>query len=218
MRGDDDMIFNFVTELLLKGDKPTETFIGFLIAIAFFTLVMFILASVIGVLIGDTVAGQIEKKFKKELKIRYHFLIVILAVLSCLTITFYNADFGYNYETTSEIELVPNDKKIPVRLMSINEQKLLSTTDNKVYEVMLAIGEEDKVEYKTFRLDKENSNINYIDEDKKPEVKKATLVTKTITYYFHGRKLSIGERKLKVLRVDGDIVKSPSETLIGVEK
>ena len=88
------MIFNFVTELLLKGDKPTETFIGFLIAIAFFTLVMFILASVIGVLIGDTVAGQIEKKFKKELKIRYHFLIVILAVLSCLTITFYNADFG----------------------------------------------------------------------------------------------------------------------------
>lgn len=24
------MIFNFITELLLKGDKPTETFIGFL--------------------------------------------------------------------------------------------------------------------------------------------------------------------------------------------
>lgn len=212
------MIFNFVTELLLKGEKPTETFIGFWIAIAFFTLVMFILASVIGVLIGDTVAGQIEKRLKKELKIRYHFLIVILSVLSFLTITFYNADFGSNYETTSEIELVPNDKKIPVRLMSINEQKLLSTTDNKVYEIMLAIGEDDKVEYKTFRLDKENSNINYIDEDKKPEVKKATLVTKTITYYFHGRKLSIGERKLKVLRVDGDIVKSPSETLIGVEK
>ena len=139
-------------------------------------------------------------------------------MLSFLTITFYNADFGSNYETTSEIELVPNDKKIPVRLMSINEQKLLSTTDNKVYEVMLAIGEEDKVEYKTFRLDKESSNINYIDEDKKPEVKKATLVTKTITYYFHGSKLSIGERKLKVIRVDGDIVKSPSETLIGVEK
>ena len=23
------MIFNFITELLLKGDKPTETFIGF---------------------------------------------------------------------------------------------------------------------------------------------------------------------------------------------
>lgn len=212
------MIFNFVTELLLRGEKPTETFIGFWIAIGFFTLVTFIFASVIGVLIGDTVAGQIEKKFKKELKIRYHFLIVILSVLSFLTITFYNADFGSNYETTSEIELVPNDKKIPVRLMSINEQKLLSTTDNKVYEIMLAIGEDDKVEYKTFRLDKENSNINYIDEDKKPEVKKATLVTKTITYYFHGRKLSIGERKLKVLRVDGDIVKSPSETLIGVEK
>lgn len=212
------MVFNFVTELLLKGEKPTETFIGFLIAIAFFTLVTFILTTVIGVVIGDAVAGQIEKRLKKELKIRYHFLIVILSVLSFLTITFYNADFGSNYETISEIELVPNDKKIPVRLMSIYEQKLLSTTDNKVYEVMLAIGEEDKVEYKTFRLDKENSNINYIDEDKNPDVKKATLVTKTINYYFHGRKLSIGERKLKVLRVDGDIVKSPSETLIGVEK
>lgn len=218
MRGGDDMIFNFVTELLLKGDKPTETFIGFLIAIAFFTLVMFILSSVIGALIGDAIAGQIEKRLKNELKIRYHFLIVILAVLSCLTITFYNADFGFNYETTSEIELVPNDKKIPVRLMSIHEQKLLSTSTEKVYDVMLAIGEDDKVEYKTFRLDKENSNINYIDEGKDPDVKKATLVTKTTNYYFHGRKLSIGERKLKVLRIDGDIVKSPSETLIGVEK
>ena len=145
-------------------------------------------------------------------------MIVILSVLSCLTVTFYNADFGYNHESTSEIELVPNDKKIPVRLMSIHEQKLLSTPNEKVYEVMLAIGEDDKVEYKTFRLDKENSNINYIDEGKEPEIKKATLVTKTINYYFHGRKLSIGERTSKVLRVDGDIVKSPSETLIGVEK
>lgn len=212
------MIFNFVTELLLKGDKPTETFIGFLIAIGFFALVTFILSSVIGVIIGDVIATQIEKRLKNELKIRYHFLIVILAVLSCLTITFYNADFGYNYDSTSEIELVPNDKKIPVRLMSIHEQKLLSTSTEKVYDVMLAIGEDDKVEYKTFRLDKENSNINYIDEGEKPDVKKATLVTKTTNYYFHGRKLSIGERKLKVLRIDGDIVKSPSETLIGVEK
>lgn len=135
-----------------------------------------------------------------------------------MIITFYNADFGYDYESTSEIELVPNDKKIPVRLMSINEQKLLLTSDKKVYEVILAIGEEDKAEYKTFRLDKENSNINYIDNDKEPDIKKATLVTKTINYYFHGRKLSIGERTSKVLRVDGDIVKSPSETLIGVEK
>lgn len=212
------MIFNFVTELLLKGDKPTETFIGFLIAIGFFALVTFILSSVIGVIIGDVIATQIEKRLKNELKIRYHFLIVILAVLSCLTITFYNADFGYNYDSTSEVELVPNDKKIPVRLMSIHEQKLLSTSTEKVYEVMLAIGEDDKVEYKTFRLDKENSNINYIDEGENPDVKKATLVTKTTNYYFHGRKLSIGERKLKVVRIDGDIVKSPSETLIGVEK
>ena len=212
------VIFNFVTELLLKGDKPTETFIGFLIAIGFFALVTFILSSVIGVIIGDVITTQIEKRLKNELKIRYHFLIVILAVLSCLTITFYNADFGYNQDSTSEIELVPNDKKIPVRLMSIHEQKLLSTSTEKVYDVMLAIGEDDKVEYKTFRLDKENSNINYIDEGEKPDVKKATLVTKTTNYYFHGRKLSIGERKLKVLRIDGDIVKSPSETLIGVEK
>lgn len=212
------MIFNFVTELLLKGDKPTETFIGFLIAVGFFALVTFILSSVIGVIIGDVITTQIEKRLKNELKIRYHFLIVILAVLSCLTITFYNADFGYNQDSTSEIELVPNDKKIPVRLMSIHEQKLLSTSTEKVYDVMLAIGEDDKVEYKTFRLDKENSNINYIDEGEKPDVKKATLVTKTTNYYFHGRKLSIGERKLKVLRIDGDIVKSPSETLIGVEK
>lgn len=212
------MIFNFVTELLLKGDKPTETFIGFLIAIGFFALVTFILSSVIGVIIGDVIATQIEKRLKNELKIRYHFLIVILAVLSCLTITFYNADFGYNYDSTSEIELVPNDKKIPVRLMSIHEQKLLSTSTEKVYEVMLAIGEDDKVEYKTFRLDKENSNINYIDKGKEPDIKKAALVTKTKNYYFHGRKLSIGERKLTVVRIDGDIVKSPSETLIGVEK
>lgn len=212
------MIFNFVTELLLKGDKPTETFIGFLIAIGFFALVTFILSSVIGVIIGDVIATQIEKRLKNELKIRYHFLIVILAVLSCLTITFYNADFGYNYDSTSEIELVPNDKKIPVRLMSIHEQKLLSTSTEKVYEVMLAIGEDDKVEYKTFRLDKENSNINYIDKGKEPDIKKAALATKTKNYYFHGRKLSIGERKLTVVRIDGDIVKSPSETLIGVEK
>lgn len=212
------MIFNFVTELLLKGDKPTETFIGFLIAIGFFALVTFILSSVIGVIIGDVIATKIEKRLKNELKIRYHFLIVILAVLSCLTITFYNADFGYNYDSTSEVELVPNDKKIPVRLMSIHEQKLLSTSTEKVYEVMLAIGEDDKVEYKTFRLDKENSNINYIDEGKEPDIKKAALVTKTKNYYFHGRKLSIGERKLTVVRIDGDIVKSPSETLIGVEK
>lgn len=102
--------------------------------------------------------------------------------------------------------------------MSIHEQKLLSTPNEKVYEVMLAIGEDDKVEYKTFRLDKENSNINYIDDGENPDVKKATLVTKTTNYYFHGRKLSIGERTLKVLKIDGDIVKSPSETLIGVEK
>lgn len=47
------MIFNFITELLLKGDKPTETFIGFLIAIAFLALMIFILATVIGVTIGD---------------------------------------------------------------------------------------------------------------------------------------------------------------------
>lgn len=212
------MIFNFITELLLKGDRPTETFIGFLIAIAFFALMIFILSTVMGVVIGDNIVWRIEKKTKNDLKIRYHFLIVILSVLSCLTVTFYNADFGYNHESTSEIELVPNDKKIPVRLMSIHEQKLLSTPNEKVYEVMLAIGEDDKVEYKTFRLDKENSNINYIDEGKEPEIKKATLVTKTINYYFHGRKLSIGERTSKVLRVDGDIVKSPSETLIGVEK
>ena len=212
------MIFNFITELLLKGDRPTETFIGFLIAIAFFALMIFILSTVMGVVIGDNIVWRIEKKTKNNLKIRYHFLIVILSVLSCLTVTFYNADFGYNHESTSEIELVPNDKKIPVRLMSIHEQKLLSTPNEKVYEVMLAIGEDDKVEYKTFRLDKENSNINYIDEGKEPEIKKATLVTKTINYYFHGRKLSIGERTSKVLRVDGDIVKSPSETLIGVEK
>lgn len=212
------MIFNFITELLLKGDKPTETFIGFFIAIAFFALMVFILATVIGVVIGDAIVGQIEKKTKNVLKIRYHFLIVLLSVISCLTVTFYNADFGYNYKSTSEIELVQNDKKIPVRLMSIHEQKLLSTPSEKVYEVMLAIGEDDKVEYKTFRLDKENSNINYIDEGKEPEIKKAILVTKTINYYFHGRKLSIGERTSKVLRVDGDIVKSPSETLIGVEK
>lgn len=212
------MIFNFITELLLKGDKPTETFIGFLIAIGFFALVTFILSSVIGVIIGDVIARQIEKRLKNELKIRYQFSIVILAVLSCLTITFYNADFGYNYDSTSEVELVPNDKKIPVRLMSIHEQKLLSTSTEKVYEVMLAIGENDKVEYKTFRLDKENSNINYIDEGKEPDIKKAALVTKTKNYYFHGRKLSIGERKLTVVRIDGDIVKSPSETLIGVEK
>ena len=212
------MIFNFITELLLKGDKPTETFIGFFIAIAFFALMIFILATVMGVVIGDNIVWRIEKKTKNDLKIRYHFLIVILSVLSCLTVTFYNADFGYNHESTSEIELVPNDKKIPVRLMSIHEQKLLSTPNEKVYEVMLAIGEDDKVEYKTFRLDKENSNINYIDEGKEPEIKKATLVTKTTNYYFHGRKLSIGERTLKVLKIDGDIVKSPSETLIGVEK
>lgn len=212
------MIFNFITEILLRGDKPTETFIGFLIAIAFFTLVIFILSTVSGVAMGDVVVGRIEKKLKNKLKLRYRFLIVILAVLSCLTITFYNADFGYNQDSTSEIELVPNDKKIPVRLMSIHEQKLLSTSTEKVYNVMLAIGEDDKVEYKTFRLDKENSNINYIDEGEKPDVKKATLVTKTTNYYFHGKKLSIGERKLKVLRIDGDIVKSPSETLIGVEK
>lgn len=212
------MIFNFITELLLKGDKPTETFIGFFIAIAFFSLMVFILATVIGVVIGDAIVGQIEKKTKNVLKIRYHFLIVLLSVISCLTVAFYNADFGYNYKSTSEIELVPNDKKIPVRLMSIHEQKLLSTSSEKVYEMMLAIGEDDKVEYKTFRLDKENSNINYIDEGKEPDIKKATLVTKTTNYYFHGRKLSIGERTSKVLRVDGDIVKSPSETLIGVEK
>lgn len=212
------MIFNFITELLLKGDKPTETFIGFWITIAFFTLMMLILASVIGVTIGEAIVEKIEEKLKDRLKNWYHFLIIILSVLSCLIITFYNADFGYDYESTSEIELVPNDKKIPVRLMSINEQKLLLTSDKKVYEVILAIGEEDKAEYKTFRLDKENSNINYIDNDKEPDVKKATLVTKTINYYFHGRKLSIGERTSKVLRVDGDIVKSPSETLIGVEK
>lgn len=212
------MIFNFITELLLKGDKPTETLIGFWITIAFFTLVMLILASVIGVTIGEAIVEKIEEKLKDRLKNWYHFLIIILSVLSCLIITFYNADFGYDYESTSEIELVPNDKKIPVRLMSINEQKLLLTSDKKVYEVILAIGEEDKAEYKTFRLDKENSNINYIDNDKEPDVKKATLVTKTINYYFHGRKLSIGERTSKVLRVDGDIVKSPSETLIGVEK
>lgn len=212
------MIFNFITELLLKGDKPTETLIGFWITIAFFTLVMLILASVIGVTIGEAIVEKIEEKLKDRLKNWYHFLIIILSVLSCLIITFYNADFGYDYESTSEIELVPNDKKIPVRLMSINEQKLLLTSDEKVYEVILAIGEEDKAEYKTFRLDKENSNINYIDNDKEPDVKKATLVTKTINYYFHGRKLSIGERTSKVLRVDGDIVKSPSETLIGVEK
>lgn len=212
------MIFNFITELLLKGDKPTETFIGFWITIAFFTLVMLILASVIGVTIGEAIVEKIEEKLKDRLKNWYHFLIIILSVLSCLIITFYNADFGYDYESTSEIELVPNDKKIPVRLMSINEQKLLLTSDKKVYEVILAIGEEDKAEYKTFRLDKENSNINYIDNDKEPDIKKATLVTKTINYYFHGRKLSIGERTSKVLRVDGDIVKSPSETLIGVEK
>ena len=146
------VVFNFVTELLLKGDKPTETFIGFLIAIGFFALVTFILSSVIGVIIGDVIATRIEKRLKNELKIRYHFLIVILAVLSCLTITFYNADFGYNYDSTSEIELVPNDKKIPVRLMSIHEQKLLSTSTEKVYEVMLAIGEDDKVEYKTILM------------------------------------------------------------------
>lgn len=212
------MIFNFITELLFKGDKPTETFIGFCITIAFFTLVMLILASVIGVTIGEAIVEKIEEKLKDRLKNWYHFLIIILSVLSCLIITFYNADFGYDYESTSEIELVPNDKKIPVRLMSINEQKLLLTSDKKVYEVILAIGEEDKAEYKTFRLDKENSNINYIDNDKEPDIKKATLVTKTINYYFHGRKLSIGERTSKVLRVDGDIVKSPSETLIGVEK
>lgn len=212
------MIFNFITELLLKGDKPTETFIGFWITIAFFTLVMLILASVIGVTIGEAIVEKIEEKLKDRLKNWYHFLIIILSVLSCLIITFYNADFGYDYESTSEIELVPNDKKIPVRLMSINEQKLLLTSDKKVYEVILAIGEEDKAEYKTFRLDKENSNINYIDNDKEPDIKKATLVTKTINYYFHGRKLSIGERTSKVLRGDGDIVKSPSETLIGVEK
>ena len=212
------MIFNFITELFLKGDKPTETFIGFWIVIAFFAFVMFVLASLIGVTIGDAIVGQIEKKLKKELKIRYHFLIVILLVLSCLTVTFYNADFGYNYESTSEVELVPNAKKIPVRLMSVYEQKRLSTTNEKVYEIIVTIGENDKVEYKTFRLDKENSNINYIDEGKEPDVKKATLVTKTINYYFHGRKLSIGERKLNLLRVDGDIVKSPSETLIGLEK
>lgn len=212
------MIFNFITELLLKGDRPTETFIGFLIAIAFFALMIFILSTVMGVVIGDNIVWRIEKKTKNDLKIRYHFLIVILSVLSCLTITFYNADFGYNQDSTSEIELVPNDKKIPVRLMSIHEQKLLSTPNEKVYEVMLAIGEDDKVEYKTFRLDKENSNINYIDDGENPDVKKATLVTKTTNYYFHGRKLSIGERTLKVLKIDGDIVKSPSETLIGVEK
>lgn len=212
------MIFNFITELLLKGDRPTETFVGFLTAIAFFALIIFILSVVIGMVIGDKIVWQFEKNKKKELKLRYHFLIVILSVISSFTITFYNADFGYNHESTSEVELVPNDKKIPVRLMSIHEQKLLSTPSEKVYEVMLAIGEDDKVEYKTFRLDKENSNINYIDEGKEPNVKKATLVTKTTNYYFHGRKLSIGERTSKVLKVDGDIVKSPSETLIGVEK
>lgn len=212
------MIFNFITELLLKGDKPTETFIGFLVAIAFFALTVFILATVMGVVIGDAIVGQIEKETNNVFKIRYHFLIVLLSVISCLTVTFYNADFGYNHESTSEVELVPNDKKVPVRLMSIHEQKLLSTPGEKVYEVMIAIGEDDKAEYKTFRLDKENSSINYIDEGKEPEIKQATLVTKTVNYYFHGRKLSIGERTSKVLRIDGDIVKSPSETLIGVEK
>ena len=67
------MIFNFITELLLKGDKPTETFIGFLIAIAFFTLVIFILATVVGVVIGDAIVGKIEKGSNNVLKIRYHF-------------------------------------------------------------------------------------------------------------------------------------------------
>ena len=55
------MIFNFITEILLRGDKPTETFIGFLIAIAFFTLVIFILSTVSGVAMGDVVVGRIEK-------------------------------------------------------------------------------------------------------------------------------------------------------------
>lgn len=212
------MIFNFITELLLKGDRPTETFVGFIVALAFFALIIFMLATIMGFVIGDNIVWRIEKKTKNKLKIRYHFLIVLLSVISCLTVAFYNADFGYNNDSTSEIELVPNDKKIPIRLMSIHEQKLLSIPNEKVYEVMLAIGEDDKVDYKTFRLDKENSNINYIDDGENTDVKKATLVTKTINYYFHGRKLSIGERTSKVLRIDGDIVKSPSETLIGVEK
>lgn len=62
------MIFNFITELLLKGDKPTETFIGFWITIAFFTLVMLILASVIGVTIGEAIVEKIEEKLKDRLK------------------------------------------------------------------------------------------------------------------------------------------------------
>ena len=212
------MIFNFITELLLKGDRPTETFIGFIISIAFFTLMFLILSSMIGITLGEVIAEQIEQKFKDKLKTPYYFLIIVLSILSCCTIIFYNADFGYNYDSISEVELVPNDKQIPVRLMSVYEQKLLSTPSEKVYEVILAIGEDDKVEYKTFRLDKENSNINYIDNGKEPDVKKATLVTKTTNYYFHGRKLSIGERTLKVLRVDGDIVKSLTETLTGEEE
>lgn len=77
------MIFNFITELLLKGDKPTETFIGFLIAIAFLALMIFILATVIGVTIGDAIVGQIEKGSNNVLKIRYHFLIVLFSVISC---------------------------------------------------------------------------------------------------------------------------------------
>ena len=72
------MIFNFITELLLKGDKPTETFIGFLVAIAFFALTVFILATVMGVVIGDAIVGQIEKETNNVFKIRYHFLIVII--------------------------------------------------------------------------------------------------------------------------------------------
>lgn len=92
-----------------------------MVAIAFFALTVFILATVMGVVIGDAIVGQIEKETNNVFKIRYHFLIVLLSVISCLTVTFYNADFGYNHESTSEVELVPNDKKVPVRLMSIHE-------------------------------------------------------------------------------------------------
>ena len=134
------------------------------------------------------------------------FAIFLIVTTSCILVSFYGSDLGKENEVSyKEVSLVPNDKQIPVEVISIRSDRT-NFRGEKILEAWVFLGEKGHGEVKVFEIDEKNSSINYVDNSKNYVVRKAKLVI---------RKSISGSNDKKLLQIDVDVPKTPTEILTG---
>lgn len=211
------MIFNFIVDLIASGSNKELN--GSLFGLyALLSLIAFFLtlASVsLGLKISDAFdeKGILNPSNKKRSR-NFLFAIFLVVVSFSMFVSFYGSDWGKeNKVSYKEISLVPNDKEIPIEILSIRADRVNYKGD-KILEAWVFLGEKGHGEVKVFKIDEKNSSINYVDNNKSYVVKKAKLIIKKSTYSLHGHEFSYsGSEDKEFLQIDVDVPKTPTEIL-----